>query len=147
LAADPRNSLAKVNVGFSTIGTAQCLVKLAKPAAALRAYRESINTFEEMSPRASSNRYPRTGLANAYSGLADAYSALASEKDLPRNQARGYWQEAHSACEKSLSLWNDKEKRGELESGEHDSAKQASQCVANTEAQLGVAAPKQASLH
>jgi non-specific serine/threonine protein kinase/serine/threonine-protein kinase len=147
LAADPRNLLAKTNVGFSKLGAAQCLVKLAKPAAALSAYRESIATFEEMSPRTSSNRYPRTGLANAYSGLADAYSALASAKDLPRNQSRAYWQEAHSACEKSLSLWNDKEKRGELESGELDSAKQASQCVANTEAHLGVPAPTRASLH
>ncbi|HEY6372451.1 MAG TPA: hypothetical protein VIX37_17875 [Candidatus Sulfotelmatobacter sp.] len=143
--ADPRDSLAKSNFGFSYLGIAQCQVKLGKPAAAVKTYRESIATFEEMSPERSSNRYPRSGVASAYAGLAEAYSALASQKNLPRSQAHTYWQEAHSACERSLSLWNDKEKRGELESGERDSAKQAAQCVANTEAQLRGPTSKQAN--
>ncbi len=147
LAADAKNSLAKANFGFSNLGVGQCQVRLGQPSAALGTYRESIGTFEEMSPYAGSNRYPRTGLASAYSGLADAYSALASRKNISRNQARGFWQEAHSACAKSVSMWNEKEKRGELERGELDSAKLAEQCVVRTKARLHSSPPEQASLH
>ena len=146
-AADPKNVLAKGNFGLSGMGIANCQLAMGKLAIAAKVFRESIATFEEMSPTAAGSRYPRSGLATAYAGLADAYSGLASERNLPRNQARAYWQEAHSACEKSLSVWNDKEKRGELDSDEREAPKQAAQCVANTEAQLSAPATKQASLH
>jgi eukaryotic-like serine/threonine-protein kinase len=136
LAADPNNSLAKTNFAFSDLGVAHCLLALGRPALALKTYRESVTTFEQMPSEMNSNRYPRSGLATAYSGLADVYSALASQKNLSHSQARAYWQQAHSACEKSLLLWNEKQKRGELESGERDAAKQATQCIANTEAKL-----------
>ena len=146
-AADPKNVLAKGNFGVSAIGIANCQLAMGKPAIAAQIFRESIATFEEMSPTAAGSRYPRSGLAKAYAGLADAYSGMASERSLPRNQAHAYWQEAHSACEKSLSVWNDKEKRGELDSDEREAPKQAAQCVANTEAQLSAPATRQASLH
>jgi hypothetical protein len=127
---------AKTNFGFRDLGVAQCLLELGRPALALETYRESVTTFEEIASETNSNRYPRSGLASAYSGLADVYSALASPKNLSRSQARAYWQQPHSAGEKSLSLWNEKEKRGELESGERDRAQQATQCIANAQAQL-----------
>jgi len=136
LSADAKNSLAKTNFAFSDLGVAQCLLELGRPALALETYRESVTTFEEMPSEMNSNRYPRSGLATAYSGLADVYSALASQKNLSPSQARAYWQRAHSACEKSLFLWDEKEKRGELESVERDSAKRATACIADTEAKL-----------
>ncbi|MGC1450288.1 MAG: hypothetical protein WA830_09650 [Candidatus Sulfotelmatobacter sp.] len=147
LAADPKNSLAKSNFGFSNIGIANCQVAMGKPDTAVKTFRESIATFEEMSPTSASNRFPRSGLAQAYAGLAGAYSGLASNKNETRSQTREYWQEAHSACQKSLSVWNDKERRGELESGEREALRQVAQCVADTDAQLRGPAPKQASLH
>jgi hypothetical protein len=92
--------------------------------------------FEDMSPRISSNRYLRTGLAEAYSGLGNAYSVLAAQR-IPSRQKRAYWEESRSSCEKSLALWNEKEKRGELESGERASPAQVAQCVARSAAHLG----------
>ncbi len=147
LAADPKNSLAKSNFGFSNIGIAHCLLLLGKPAAAVKIFRESISTFEEMSPSTSGNRYIRTGLASAYSNLADAYSALASAAHTSPSQMSDYWQKAHSACQKSLAVWNDKEKRGELESDERALPQQVAQCVATTEAKLRNPLPKQSNLH
>jgi tetratricopeptide (TPR) repeat protein len=145
LQADPKNILAKTNFGFSNIGIAQCQLTLGKPYTAIKVFRESIATLEE-SP-SGSNRYPRSGLASAYAGLGDAFSALALKRDLPQDQALAYWQEAHSACQKSLTVWKDKEKRGELQSSEHDDLKQAAQCVTNTEAKLHNSKSAQASLH
>jgi non-specific serine/threonine protein kinase/serine/threonine-protein kinase len=146
LAADPKDSLAKANFGFSDVDTANCQLAMGNPAIAIKIFREAIATFEEMSPGSATNRYPRSGLAQAYAGLAHAYSGLAAGKKLRGNQARSYWQEAHSACQKSLAIWRDKEKRGELDSGEGESLKQANQCVLKSDAQLRDAAPKQASL-
>jgi tetratricopeptide (TPR) repeat protein len=135
LAADAKNSLAKSNFGFSDTGIARSLVVLGKPADATKIFRESIATFEEMSPRTASNRYLRTGLADAYSGMGGAYSVLAASKNVPAKQKHEYWAEARAYCQKSLALWNDKEKRGELESGEHTEPVRAAECVANSEAQ------------
>jgi len=136
LAADPKNSLAKSNFAFSDNGIARTQLALGRPETALRTYRESITKFEEMSPRTASNRYLRSGLANAYSGLADAYSALAQSNATPKNLQRQYWNEAHSACRISSELWQDKNKRGELETGEEESVNEAARCVASTEARL-----------
>jgi non-specific serine/threonine protein kinase/serine/threonine-protein kinase len=148
LAADPNNSLAKTNFAFSNVDIANCQLAMGNPAIAAKIFREAIATFEEMSPGSATNtnRYPRSGLAQAYAGLADAYSGLASGKKLLGYEARSYWQEAHSACQRSLTIWKDKEKRGELDSGEGEALKQANQCVLKSEAQLRDAAPKQASL-
>ena len=136
MAADPKNSLAKSNFAFSNDGIARSLMKLGKPAAAVPVFREAIATFEDMSPRTASNRYLRSGLADAYSGLGNAYSVLAAEH-IPSRQKREYWQEAHSSCEKSLALWNEKEKRGELESVERESPAKVAQCIAQSAAHLG----------
>jgi non-specific serine/threonine protein kinase/serine/threonine-protein kinase len=136
LAADPKNSLAKSNFAFSNDGIASSLVALGKPASAARLYRESIATFEDMSPTTGSNRYPRSGLAEAYAGLGAAYAILGAGKGVPPNQKREYWEEARTSCQKSLDLWNDKEKRGELESGERQVPSRVAACIAKSEGQL-----------
>jgi hypothetical protein len=89
-----------------------------------------------MSPRTASNRYLRTGLADAYSGLGGAYSILAAAGNVRADQKRQYWEEARSSCQKSLALWNDKQKRGELESNERESAPRVAQCIATSEEHL-----------
>ena len=136
LTADPKNSLAKSNFAFSDNGIAESLVALGKPAEAIKTYRESIATFEDMSPRTTSSRYPRTGLANAYSGLGAAYRALAIGKNRPADENRAAWQEVRSSCQKSLALWADKEKRGELENAERQEPALVAQCVAQSELAL-----------
>jgi tetratricopeptide (TPR) repeat protein len=133
LLADGKDSLAKTNFGFSSNGVAESMVALGKAAAAAKVFQESIVAFEEMSPRSDSNRYPRTGLANAYSGLGDAESVLAAGKNISPEQRRQYWEEARSSCQKSLALWIDKEQRGELESGEHEARSRVAECVAASE--------------
>jgi non-specific serine/threonine protein kinase/serine/threonine-protein kinase len=131
--ADAKNRLAKSNFGFSNDGIASSLMALGRPAEAANVYQESIASFEEMSPRTEGSRYPRSGLAEAYSGVGDAESALAGGKGLSADQRREYWAQAHAAYQKSLTLWNDKEKRGELESGEHDERALVAQHVAESE--------------
>jgi tetratricopeptide (TPR) repeat protein len=139
LTADPKNRLAKSNFGFSNSGIASSLMALGKPAAAAKVFQESIAVFEEMSPRTAGNRYPRSGLAEAYSGLGDAESLLAADRNTSRDQRRKYGVQAHSAYQKSLALWNDKEKRGELESEEHDKRARVAQRVAEAETHFAVA--------
>jgi hypothetical protein len=106
---------------------------LGRPVDAAKVYQESIASFEEMSSSTEGSRYPRSGLAEAYSGFGDTESALAVSKGLSADQRREYWAQAHAAYQKSLALWNDKEKRGELESGEHDERALVAQHVAQSE--------------
>ncbi len=134
---DSKNSLAKANFAFSNNGIASCLVTLGKPTAAIKIFREAAAIFEEMSSTTVANRYPRTGLAQTYSGLGSAYSALAARAKTPAKQKREYWKEARESCEKSLALWSQKQKLGELESGEHGEAQRVVQCIAKCDAQLG----------
>jgi eukaryotic-like serine/threonine-protein kinase len=141
VAADPKNSLAKSNFGFSDAGIGDTLVAMHNLAPAIKVFRESVATFEEMSPATSGSRYIRTGLASAYSGLGEAYSEMAKGKNAAPTQRRQYWEEARNSCQKSLALWKDKEKRGELESGEKDAPSNAARCVG--EAQLALAATRQ----
>ena len=133
LTADPKNSLAKSNFAFSDDGIAESLVVLGKRAEAIKTYREAIATFEEMSPRTGSDRYPRTGLADSYSGLGQIYASLAKGRNISPNLKRQYWEESRSSCQKSLALWNDKEKRGELASGEKESSAVVGKCIAESE--------------
>ncbi len=130
LSADAKNSLAKANFGFSNTGIAQSLVALGKPAEAIKIFQESVANFEEMSPRTASSRYLRSGLADAYSGLGGAYSILATSKHMPSQKNIEYWREARASCQKSLALWDDKQKRGELESVEREDPAKVAQCVA-----------------
>ncbi len=136
VAADPKNILAKANFGFSDNGIAHCLAAMGKRAEAEQVFHESINMFEGMSPRTTANRYVRSGLAQAYSGLGELYGTLASGKPLPSSRRREYWEESRSSCQKSMALWDDKEKRGELESIERDESARVSACLAQSEAQL-----------
>jgi eukaryotic-like serine/threonine-protein kinase len=140
--ADPKNSLAKSNFGFSNSGVASSLLALGKPTAATKAFQESIAIFEDLSPMTTGNRYPRTGLAEAYYGLGKSYLMLARAKDVKEKQKVEYWKQARSSCQKSLALWDEKQKRGELESGERDVPANVAQCVAASEAQLSSARPK-----
>ena len=137
LAADPKDSLARSNFGFSDNGIAKSLVARGQPSSAVKVFQESIASFEEMSPGTASNRYIRTGLADAYSGLGEAYSTLAARKNLSPVERQAYWQDVHSSCQKSLALWKDKERRGELENGERDSLPKVAGCIATSESKLG----------
>ena len=137
VAADPKDVLAKANFGFSNNGIARALIAQGKPDAALKFFRESIASFEEMvAAPISSNRFARSGLAQSYSGLGDLYTTLASSKNTIPNQRLEYWKDARSSCQKSLAVWNDKEKRGELESGEREESAAVAQCVARSKANL-----------
>lgn len=136
LTADPKNSLAKVNFGFSDSGIGGALVAMHNPAPAIKVFRESITTFEEMSPATTGSRYVRSGLADAYSGLGESYLEMA-KSNVSATQRREYWEQARSSCQKSLALWDEKQKRGELESNEKESAATVSQCIATSETQLG----------
>jgi non-specific serine/threonine protein kinase/serine/threonine-protein kinase len=140
-AADSNNSLAKSNFAFSDNGIGHGLVALGKPASAIEVFREAITTFEEMSPTTGSNRYLRTGLAQAYAGLGAAYTALAAGENTPANEKRELWEKARSACQNSLALWNDKVKRGELESGEREEPQQVAHCIAESDSQLRISRP------
>ena len=135
-ATDPKNSLARTNLAFANLGIGDCELKLGQTAAALKTFREAITALEEISPPSAANRYPRSGLTRAYASLGGTYLAMASAKGISHTQARGYWQEAHSACQESLTLWQEKEKRDELESGERGMSQGLSKCVADTEAKL-----------
>ena len=136
IAADPKNYLAKANFGFSDNGIGQSLMALSKSASAKAVFQESIASFEEMSPRTASDRYLRSGLADAYSGLGGTYANLAKAKNTSPSLRRQYWEEARSSCQKSLDLWKDKEKRGELGSGERESATEVGKCIAESEGQV-----------
>lgn len=140
LAADPKDSLAKVNFGFTSSSIAKCLLALRRTSTAIKTYRAAIDTFEEMSPRTTGNRYVRSGLAASYAGLGDAYSSLAV--NAPKSTQTQYWKEAESACKASLELWKEKEKRGELDSGEQDSLNQATRCIATSLDRLHSQEPK-----
>ena len=142
VAADPKNTLAKANFAFSDTGIARGLMGMGKLDAAVKVFRESIVTFEELSPQTTSNRYVRSGLVDDYWGLGKAYATLASGQNIPQSQRREYWEESRSSCQKSLALWNDKEKRGELESGEREQSVPVAQCVARSEAHLRDAGAK-----
>ncbi len=138
LTADPKNSLAKSNFAFSNNGIARSLLALDQSEAALKIYLNSVATFNEMSPKTSSNRYIRSGLAGAYAGLGDTYTALAKSKKGSITLQHRYWTQAASACENSLTLWNDKAVRAELETDERQSADEAARCLATAQANLRV---------
>ena len=139
MSADPKNSLAKTNFAFSNDGIAASLLLLGKPTEAEKLYRESIATFEELSPKTTKNRYVRSGLAEAYLGLGNVYTAMATANRTPAAKARQMWQQAHSACQQSLAIWQEKQKRGELESGESDESSKVTSCVAQATKQLSSA--------
>ena len=135
VSADPKDVLAKANFGFTNNGIALSLQALGKPDLALQLFRESVASFDEMLA-ASSSRYARTGLAESYSGMGDLYASLAGAKNVSVSRQLEDWKESRTLCQKSLGLWNDKQKRGELESDERDEAAQVEHCIATAEVHL-----------
>jgi eukaryotic-like serine/threonine-protein kinase len=136
LGADSNNSLAKANFAFTDNSIAEVLVLSGQPASALDVLQESLATFRSMSPETSSNRYTRSGLASAYSGLGDAHSALAASSPRSAGAAAQKWREARSWYEKSLALWIEKTKRGELESEEREEQQKVLDRIARCDAAL-----------
>ena len=134
LAADAKNMLAKTNFGSTDTGIGRSLVALGNPAAAINVFGEAVTAFEQMSP--AGDRLVRTGLAEAYAGLGQAYLSLAGNDHLPVPEQRRHWEQARSSCQKSLAIWDDKAKRGELESDERDKPRQAAQCVTSSDSRL-----------
>ena len=126
---DPKNSLAKANVGFAAIGIGNALVMSGQPDAALPTLREAIANFQQMSPQ-TGNRYVRTGLANSYTGLGGAYLAWAGDQNLSSGERQEKWREARSWYERSLGVWNEKAKRAELENDEREEAQIATANIA-----------------
>jgi tetratricopeptide (TPR) repeat protein len=143
VAADPKNSLAKANVGFAAVGIANSLVASGKPESAMPHLREAVAVFQEMSPD-SGNRYVRTGLASSYSGLGGAYSALAAKRTLSTSERQKNWREARSSYEKSLGVWNEKVKRAEMENDEREDQDIAKANIAKCDAVLQGAAQRAA---
>jgi non-specific serine/threonine protein kinase/serine/threonine-protein kinase len=136
LASDANNSLARANFGFTDNAIAEILVQSSQPTAAMGVLRESLVTFSAMSPATASNRYVRTGFAMAHSTMGSAYVALATSRHTSRAQAAQDWREARSWYEKSLALWIDKSKRGELESDERDDQQKVVDQIARCAAAL-----------
>jgi serine/threonine protein kinase/tetratricopeptide (TPR) repeat protein len=139
--ADPNDSLAKANFGFTDNGIAEALVALGKPVAAFEVFREATTAFDSLSPATSRNRYIRTGLANSYSGLGRAYAALATGKHVSAHDRTERWREARSWYEKALLLWIDKAKRAELEDAEREEAQIAAANIARCDSELGNSHP------
>ena len=135
VAADPKNTLAKANFGFSSLDIASPLILLGRPAEAIQIFQEAALNFQEMSPSTTRNRYVRTGLAMAYSGLGDAEAALAKQHS--GGESRQYWRVARSWYDKSLSVWTEKQARGELEDDERSEPQAVQAALARCEANLG----------
>jgi len=127
LRADPKNSLAKENFGFSDLHVAGALLLMGKPASTLAVFQEAAATFDAMSPHTSGDRYIRTGLALSYSGLGRAYADLASARGISGTARRTEWRQARDWYEKGLSVWSDKNKRGEVERWEHEDENRAAE--------------------
>jgi len=136
LAADANNSLAKANFGFTDNAIAEILVQSGQPKAAMDVLGESLAIFRAMSPETASDRYVRSGFASAHSTMGSAYAALATSRHGSRAEAAHNWGEAHSWYEKSLALWIDKSRRGELESGERDDQEKVANQIARCAAAL-----------
>ena len=142
-AADPNNSLARANVAFADNAIAEILIRSGKPREAIGVVQESLTTFSAMSPRTASNRYVRSGFASAHFIVGQAYSTLAESQHVSHIVAARNWREALSWYEKSLALWADKSKRGELESEERDEQERIAIQIARCNAALRVRASSQ----
>ena len=89
-----------------------------------------------MSPETASNRYVRSGFASANYLMGNVYSVFGCLAPSSRAQASAEWREARSWYQKSLALWIDKEKRGELESDERTEQQQVLTQIARCDAEL-----------
>ena len=146
LAKDSRNSLAKVNFAFSDLGIAKSLIQLGHPNSAGKPLREALKIFEDLSPDTTSNRYVRTGLAEAYAAMGEFSAALAISAKHASGENREHWREARSWYEKSLGMWVNKKNRGELDGGERDEEKLSLDNIARCDAALDPNHPVQRSV-
>ena len=96
------------------------LVMSGQPDDAVPVLQAAVTSFQAMSPESAGNRYVRTGLASAYAGLGEAYRTWAGDLNLSSAERQKKWHEARAWYEKSLSVWNDKLKRDELENDERE---------------------------
>ncbi len=136
--ADPMNHLAQTNVAFTNNSVGRSLLAMNQPAAAIQAFQEAITNLDALSPSTTKDRYIRSGLAGAYSGLGDAYLAWAKDAHTPARLRKRRVLQARAWFEKSSVLWQDKGRRGELESEELSSIQAASKSIAQCDAALRV---------
>jgi non-specific serine/threonine protein kinase/serine/threonine-protein kinase len=99
--ADPANSLARDNFGFSDLGIAKELLRKHQIQAAFPPTREAIATFELIEQE---TRYDMEGQAQSYETMGLAFAALA---DLARANSKkaADLREARSWLQKSLHAW------------------------------------------
>ena len=136
MTADSKNFLAKANFALSDDDIARSLLALHRYAPALEALREARTIFEEMSPRNSTDRYARTGLADAYFLSGRTYSLMAAEPKTSAAERQKLWLEARSWLQKSSALWADKQKRAELESDDREAVQSVTEALARCETAL-----------
>ena len=134
--ADAKNPLAQVNLAFSQNGIGQCLRMLGRLDEAGKAYGEAASRFEKMAPATTTDRYVRSGLANAYSGMGNVYESMAMKPRVNASQRRQNWIQARSWFERSQQIWNEKVKRSELESDEHVEVKIIADAIARCDQHL-----------
>jgi non-specific serine/threonine protein kinase/serine/threonine-protein kinase len=96
--ADPSNSLARANFGFSTLGIAQELLLKHETQPAIAQVRQAIITFEAIE---SKNRYDTEGQAESYLTFGMAYEALADRESSSAKKA-AYLRNARMWLHKSL---------------------------------------------
>jgi hypothetical protein len=145
VSADPQNSLAKVNFGFSENGIGRSLLDSGKSESANKAFHKAAKTFEGLASATSKNRYVRTGLADSYFGLGKTYEAWASQPKRSPVKKRESWLEARSWFQKSSAVWADKERLGEIEISEREDVAKVAQGLAQCEAKLERASVHRAS--
>jgi serine/threonine protein kinase len=99
--ADPSNSLARTNFGFSDLGIAQELLLKHQIQAAFPPIREAIATYEPIKQK---SRYDMEGLAQSYETMGLAFAALADRDSTKSRKARDL-REAQNWLQKCLRTW------------------------------------------
>ena len=99
--ADPSNSLARTNFGFSDLGIAQELLQKHQIQTAFPPIREAIATFEPIKQK---TRYDMEGVAQSYETMGLAFAALADRESTKSQKARDL-REAQSWLQKCLRTW------------------------------------------
>jgi tetratricopeptide (TPR) repeat protein len=130
--ADPTNSLARANFGFSTLGIAQELLLKHETQPAIAQVRQAITTFEAIE---SKNRYDTEGQAESYLTFGMAYEALADHESSSAKKA-AYLRNARIWLQKSLrTLQQDSSQSSSDSTSAHD-ANQAREELAKCESAL-----------
>jgi len=107
-AADPANSLARVNFGSSDVGIARELLLKHEIQPAIPHIQEAIAVFEAIEPK---NRYDLEGLAEAYETYGMAFEVLA-DRDSSHSQKVKHLEDAKTWLQQSLHLFEQDPGRG-----------------------------------